>query len=73
MGSAELINIHKGERITLGLKRPNGSVFFNEYVLVEATDSHLFVNSPRGSEAILLSEIVKMEFKSAAGTAGRRF
>ena len=66
LGSEDIINKHRGERITLGLKRANG-VFFTDYTLKEATATHLFVSGPRGEEALLLSEIIKIEFHSAAG------
>ena len=69
MRSEEILNQHKGEQVTLGLKRATG-VFFAGYVLRQATSTHLFVTSQRGEEAILLSEIVKIEFHPATAGVG---
>lgn len=66
MGSEEIFNKHRGELVTLGLKRPSG-VYFSDYLLKEASVTHLFVVSSRGEEAILLSEIVKIEFHQTTG------
>lgn len=63
---------HIGEMVSIGHKRPNGTFFFDGR-LKAVSATHLFIATAQGEQAILLSEISKIEFKQAsAPTASTR-
>ncbi len=54
---------HVGEKVSLGLKRPNGAFFVTGYIQ-SISPTHLFFRTLDGrEEAYLLTDIVKMEFE----------
>jgi|GEM_PF-1635202 len=51
-----------GWQVCIGHKRPNG-VFFYDGTITGVSDTHLFLRTISGEQAILLTEISKIEFK----------
>jgi len=62
-----------GWQVCVGHKRPN-NIFFYDGTIMGVSETHLFLRTVSGEQALLLTEISKIEFKTApanTGAAGR--
>jgi len=71
MGCVCMFEEHIGDLVSVGHKRPNG-VFFIDGTIISVNPTHLLLKTKYGNQALLLSDISKVEFHAQPTAPGGR-